>query len=283
MGREFASAAARWIHLDDIGVRPKIVAVCDINPRTCSPGTSGSHSRPRSLDRLARPARRRPTSRRSTAPSRTTCTPSSTATSSRRQAPARREAVRHRPRRVRDDHRRGDARIPDASCAARRSCRSSPAARRSRTGCGERRCGRIIEVRSAVPALQRSRSGQADQLEAASPGSTATYGCMGDLGHARPAPPAPVRAGMPTSVSRSPHQHRHRAPRRQGRRWCPATRSDNAVLLCTCRPARRLRVPAAHRDEAHRARRDQHLDDRGRRHRGLDRVHHQAARRRCAR
>ena len=28
MGREFASAAARWFHLDDLGVRPEIVAVC---------------------------------------------------------------------------------------------------------------------------------------------------------------------------------------------------------------------------------------------------------------
>lgn len=29
MGREAASAAARWIHLDPIGVRPRVVAVCD--------------------------------------------------------------------------------------------------------------------------------------------------------------------------------------------------------------------------------------------------------------
>jgi predicted dehydrogenase len=32
MGREFASAAARWIHLADIGVRPEIAVVCDVNP-----------------------------------------------------------------------------------------------------------------------------------------------------------------------------------------------------------------------------------------------------------
>jgi predicted dehydrogenase len=32
MGREFASAAARWIHLDDLGVRPELVHVCDVNP-----------------------------------------------------------------------------------------------------------------------------------------------------------------------------------------------------------------------------------------------------------
>jgi len=31
MGREFASAAARWIHLNDFDVRPVIVAVCDTN------------------------------------------------------------------------------------------------------------------------------------------------------------------------------------------------------------------------------------------------------------
>ena len=32
MGREFASAAARWMHLSGMTARPKIVAVCDTNP-----------------------------------------------------------------------------------------------------------------------------------------------------------------------------------------------------------------------------------------------------------
>ena len=32
MGRELASAAARWIHLDDLGVRPEVVCVCDPTP-----------------------------------------------------------------------------------------------------------------------------------------------------------------------------------------------------------------------------------------------------------
>lgn len=32
MGREFASAAARWLHLTDTKARPEIVAVCDLNP-----------------------------------------------------------------------------------------------------------------------------------------------------------------------------------------------------------------------------------------------------------
>jgi predicted dehydrogenase len=33
MGREFASAAARWVHLAPLGIRPEIAAVCDVNPR----------------------------------------------------------------------------------------------------------------------------------------------------------------------------------------------------------------------------------------------------------
>jgi predicted dehydrogenase len=33
MGREFASAAARWCHLLDMDVQPKIIAVCDVNPK----------------------------------------------------------------------------------------------------------------------------------------------------------------------------------------------------------------------------------------------------------
>src|SRR5918994_4033638 len=32
MGREFASAAARWFHLADMGVRPELAAVCDVDP-----------------------------------------------------------------------------------------------------------------------------------------------------------------------------------------------------------------------------------------------------------
>src|SRR3954452_7942602 len=32
MGREFASAAARWVHLAEISVRPEIAVVCDPNP-----------------------------------------------------------------------------------------------------------------------------------------------------------------------------------------------------------------------------------------------------------
>src|ERR1700756_5123940 len=34
MGREFASAAARWIHLNDFDARPVIVAACDTSEST---------------------------------------------------------------------------------------------------------------------------------------------------------------------------------------------------------------------------------------------------------
>jgi len=36
MGRELASAAARWIHLDDLGVRPRLVHVSDVDPKALS-------------------------------------------------------------------------------------------------------------------------------------------------------------------------------------------------------------------------------------------------------
>ncbi len=45
MGREFASAAARWVHLAPIGVRPRLVAVCDAERRGARAGTSGSTPR----------------------------------------------------------------------------------------------------------------------------------------------------------------------------------------------------------------------------------------------
>ena len=32
MGRELASAVARWVHLDDLGIEPRLVHVCDVQP-----------------------------------------------------------------------------------------------------------------------------------------------------------------------------------------------------------------------------------------------------------
>ncbi|MCK5343900.1 MAG: Gfo/Idh/MocA family oxidoreductase, partial [Candidatus Heimdallarchaeota archaeon] len=34
MGREFASAAARWFHLPDMDIKPEIIAICDQNKAT---------------------------------------------------------------------------------------------------------------------------------------------------------------------------------------------------------------------------------------------------------
>ena len=31
MGREFASAVARWFHLADMNIKPEVAAVCDMN------------------------------------------------------------------------------------------------------------------------------------------------------------------------------------------------------------------------------------------------------------
>jgi predicted dehydrogenase len=36
MGREFASAAARWCHLLDVDFQPEIIAACDANPQTAA-------------------------------------------------------------------------------------------------------------------------------------------------------------------------------------------------------------------------------------------------------
>lgn len=36
MGREIVSAVARWIHLDDLGVTPRVVHVCDVDPAVLS-------------------------------------------------------------------------------------------------------------------------------------------------------------------------------------------------------------------------------------------------------
>ena len=98
------------------------------------------------------------------------------------------------------------------------------------------------------------------------------YGCMGDLGmHALH---LPLRVGWePINVRAILSEHRPRAARRPRRRAVACDTWDNAMLLCEVEP--RPHVPDARRDQAHRARRDEHLDDRDRRHRRFDRVHDQ--------
>ncbi|MCC6124811.1 MAG: Gfo/Idh/MocA family oxidoreductase [Pirellulales bacterium] len=50
MGREFASAAARWCHLPEMDVRPEIVAICDTDPRLF-PWYAGNFSSIRQMTR----------------------------------------------------------------------------------------------------------------------------------------------------------------------------------------------------------------------------------------
>ena len=84
MGREFASAAARWCHLPEMDVRPEIVAVCDTERRTCFAWyTEHFPSIRQATRRLPRAAGQSARSRRSIAPCRTTCTRRSTARPSR--------------------------------------------------------------------------------------------------------------------------------------------------------------------------------------------------------
>ena len=101
---------------------------------------------------------------------------------------------------------------------------------------------------------------------------------MGDLGiHALHLPlragwePANVRAILSDIVTERPDG-------RGGTVQCDTW--DNAVLLCEVEDGG-SRIPAARRDEAHRAGRDEHVDGGDRRHRRLDRLHERSTRRRC--
>ena len=73
MGREFASAAARWCHLLDMDVRPEIVAVCDANPDLLPWYTENFPSIQQATRTIAN-CSTIPRSRRCIAPCRTTCT-----------------------------------------------------------------------------------------------------------------------------------------------------------------------------------------------------------------
>ena len=165
MGREFASAAARWIHLREIGVRPQIVAVCDANPdamtgsaRRCQAcGPSADYH-----DLLAD----------SEVEAVYCAVPHNLHAAvlrgyfARGQASARREAVRHRPRGISASSPPRSSDAPICSCAAPRNIPSSPARRRSLSWAQEGRFGRDLRGRERLLALQRPQPHEADQLEA---------------------------------------------------------------------------------------------------------------------
>ena len=146
MGRELASAAARWMHLADLGVRPRLVLVCD-------PSADARAW----YERLDPPPRLVADYRDLLADDEVEAVYCAVphhlheelyvAVLAAGQAPARREAVRDRPARR---TRRSTARSPPRRCssAARPSCRSTRAARRSSAGSPSGRYGRVLEVRS---------------------------------------------------------------------------------------------------------------------------------------
>ena len=194
MGREFASAAARWVHLADLGVRPELVARLRHEPRRARAGTSGST--PRAAPRLPTTASCSPTtrSRRSTAPCRTTCTRSSTSPSSRRASTcsARSRSGSTSPRTRRST--RAIAAHPEllVRCSSELPFYPGgqevvPLDRASGASAACSRCARSSSTRATSTRASRSTGSGIAALNG-------EYGCMGDLGmHALH---LPLRAGL---------------------------------------------------------------------------------------
>ena len=231
MGREFASACARWIHLEPIGARPRIVAVCDTNPDVLAwyerldpqatprvglpAGARGRHGRRRLRRRAAQPPRgdlrRLPAVR---------------------EAPARREAVRDRPR----GERRHQRRDRGASRPARPMLvRAAFLPRRPGGGAIHRRAPFRTPDRDAgaVSPRERPRPGEADQLEA----HRATQRRV--RLHGRPrnprAPPSATGRLGAGQRPRDPVRHRHRASRRP---TAAPSRATHGTTPCCCARSR---------------------------------------------
>ena len=120
-----------------------------------------------------------------------------------------------------------------------------------------------------VPALQRPRPEQADQLEA--PGRVQRRLRL----HGRP---RDARAASAAALGADAAHGPRRAVGRGDRAARPRRRDGAVRHAGQRRPALRgQRLPDADRDQADRTGRDEHVGDRDRRHRGLDRVHHEDA------
>ena len=228
---------------------------------TCSPGTSGS-SRRRASSADYRDLLADERSTPSTAPSRTTCTRSSTSTLVRAgQAPARREAVRHRPgRRTRRSSPRSQAH-PELLVRCSSEFPFFPGGQEVARLIRERRFGRSSRCASLF--LHSSDLDPQKPInwkrQAALNGE---YGVPRRPRHARAAPAA-ARRLVAAERARDPLRRLPRAARRRRRHGACDT-WDNAS--CSARPRTTGAVPAADRDQADRAGRDEHLDDRDRRH-----------------
>ena len=196
MGREAASAAARWVHLAELGVRPGSWPSATRTPRSCA-GTSGS-SRARPWSRTTETCSPTRAWKRSTARFPITCTRSSTSPAG-GQAPPGREAVRDRRHRERGRQRRDRA----PSRAARFP---PPVALLPR-----RPAGLAVDYRAPRRARARGPSAflHSSDLDPQKPINwkrraelNGEYGVMGDLGmHALHLPLEP--AGSPGTCARS--------------------------------------------------------------------------------
>ena len=183
MGREFASAAARWCHLPEMDVRPEIVAVCDKDAEVLRWYTGHFPSIGQATRRLPCAAGQPRRSTPCTVPCRTICTRKSTRP---RSVPASTCWAKNRSASTDGPTRRSWPARPSirrSSCDAPRSFPSFPAVQR---------IGRMVEAgalrpdprgQRRLPAFQRSRSPQADQLEARDrvqrrlTAAWATWGC----------------------------------------------------------------------------------------------------------
>ena len=247
MGRELASAVARWIHLEDLGVRPRLVHVCDIDPKTLAwyerlADTPAPQQRPRGAAR--RPRGRGGLHRRAAQPACRALRGGARG----RQAPLGREAVRDRPRGQRDDHGRG-GRPPRAGGALLVGDALLP----GRPGGVALDRGRALRPSDrgplAVPALERPRPGEADQLEAPR-GDQRRLRLPGRPRHACTAPAAARRLGSARRAGAA-RRHRQGAARRARRARAastrPTTRSCSAAPSTAARSWRCASRPSGSR------------------------------------
>ena len=228
MGREFASAAARWAHLHPRHRRsprdrrrlrherrrPRLVPATE-------PHAPAHPGLPRDPGRRLDPCR---LLRRPSPPSRGALQPSHQIG----QAFARREAIRNRPCSQPGDRARRPRPPPSPRTVLFRDALLP-----------RRAAGRALDQRSALrkdrrspgsaAALQRSRPREDDRLETAGEVQRGIWR-PGRSRHARPPPAAPRRLGADRRA-RDPLRHLHRAPRYIGDAR-PCDTPENAVLLC---------------------------------------------------
>ena len=235
MGRELASAAARWIAPG----RPRRPARARRASATRAPRRSRWFERldPRAAARRPTTATCSPTTRStsSTSPSRTTCTRSSTSPRSR---PASTSSARSRsastsPPNERD-HRR-DRASPALSCAARREMPFFPGGQAvARCDRRARASAACIEVRSQFLHSSDLDPGKPINWKRVSRAATASTAAWATSGCTRSTCRCAPAGGRATSRA-DPLERRHRAARTRTASRCPAT--PGTTPSCSARPS----------------------------------------------